>query len=64
VIGMLVANVERHLVPAQVVRIEEKNGSSEETRYYLPFGKAIDASDIASFLNAASVSFELDSETA
>jgi len=41
VIGMIVANVERHLLPAQVERIEHDARLTEERRYFLPFGKAI-----------------------
>jgi hypothetical protein len=43
VVGMLVANHERHLLPAQVVRIETNDTTVEETSYFLPVGKAIEA---------------------
>jgi len=38
VVGMIVANHERHLLPAQVVRVEEE---PKEVRYFLPLGLAI-----------------------
>jgi len=41
VTGMIVANIERHLLPAQVERIETVDGIVEERRYFLPIGKAI-----------------------
>lgn len=34
VVGMLLANVERHLVPAQILRIDDGGNLIEETRYY------------------------------
>jgi len=50
VTGMIVANVERHLLPAQVERIESKDGAVEERRYFLPTGKAISWSHLREFL--------------
>jgi len=47
VVGMLVANVERHLLPAQIVRIEDGPATSEETRYYMPFGQALMVDEVA-----------------
>ena len=41
VVGLLVANMERHLMPAQVERIEDETGVTEERRYFLPLGLAI-----------------------
>jgi hypothetical protein len=41
VTGMVVANVERHLLPAQVERVELGSDQREEIRYFLPTGKAI-----------------------
>jgi hypothetical protein len=41
VTGMVVANVERHLLPAQVERVELGSDQREEIRYFLPIGKAI-----------------------
>lgn len=51
VVGMMVANHERHLVPAQVVRIDTDAAVREETTYFLPTGKAIEASLIIGFLD-------------
>jgi len=53
--GMLIANIERHLLPAQVVRIEDEKGFVEETKYFLPFGKALQAKVIAQFLQDVGV---------
>lgn len=41
VVGMVLANVERHLLPAQVERVELGSDQREEVRYFLPVGKAI-----------------------
>jgi hypothetical protein len=46
VIGMVVANVQRHLLPAQITRTvmgtgDDEQAKVEEIRYYLPFGQAI-----------------------
>jgi hypothetical protein len=41
VAGMIVANVERHLLPAQIERVDSPDGSTETYRYFLPIGKAI-----------------------
>ena len=50
VTGILVANQERHLLPAQIVRIEEGPEFSEETRYFLPYGKALHSKVLLPFL--------------
>jgi hypothetical protein len=50
VVGMLVANQERHLMPAQVVRCEDANTNREEVSYFLPTGKAIQGSVILEVL--------------
>jgi len=55
VTGILVANQEQHLLPAQVVRIEEESGSVEETKYFLPLGKALHAKVIVPFLKEVGV---------
>jgi hypothetical protein len=49
VAGLMVANLERHLLPAQILRIEDSSGT-EETIYFLPLGKAIDARVIKEFI--------------
>lgn len=51
VAGMLVANHERHLLPAQIVRVEHTESTAEETKYFLPTGKALASSVITSFLD-------------
>ena len=56
VVGMLVANHERHLRPAHVVRIETNNEAVEETRYFLPVGKAIEAHFILEVLDQMEIS--------
>jgi hypothetical protein len=56
VVGMLVANHERHLLPAQVVRIETNNEALEETRYLLPVGKAIEAHFVLEVLDQMGIS--------
>ncbi len=63
VVGMLVANSERHLLPAQVVKI--KNGPSymETTSYFLPYGKALGRSAIAQCLEGMSVPFIYAADT-
>lgn len=50
VVGMIVANVELHLLPAHVEKIESAGGTKEERRYYLPSGKAIHWSHLSNFL--------------
>jgi Trypsin-like peptidase domain len=50
IVGMLLANRERHLVPAQVVRIQSADGELEDVKYYLPIGLAIRAVAIGEFL--------------
>ena len=57
VAGMVVANVERHLMPAQVVRIDDADGA-EETSYFLPTAKAIDASVIRSVITELGLDLE------
>jgi hypothetical protein len=41
VVGMIVANHERHLMPAHVERVDVDGEVTEEVRYFLPLGKAI-----------------------
>jgi hypothetical protein len=50
VVGMLVANIERHLLPAQIERINDNDKTVEERSYFLPMGKALEASVITDFL--------------
>jgi hypothetical protein len=50
VIGMLVANHERHLMPAQIVRIVSDEKEMEETKYFLPTGRALEGAVIVDYL--------------
>jgi hypothetical protein len=50
VCGMIVANVERHLLPAHIERVESTDGTVEERRYFLPTGKAISWPHLRDFL--------------
>jgi len=50
VVGMIVANVEQHLLPAQIVKIEDSDGLKEEIKYFLPRAKAIASSVIIEHL--------------
>lgn len=58
VVGMTVANVARHLLPAQILRIDHEGSYKEETQYFLPHGKAIARSVIVQVLERIGVSFE------
>jgi hypothetical protein len=54
VLGMIVANIERQLMPAQIERTELPDGSSEEIRrYLLPSAQAIRASHLREALSCA-----------
>lgn len=56
VVGMLVGNVGRHLLPAQVLKGYDNSGSViEEVRYYLPFGQALEADEVIEALEALGV---------
>lgn len=57
VVGMLLANREKHLLPAQVVRVEEADGVVEEVRYFLPFGYGYAATMIGLVLVGAGIEF-------
>lgn len=57
VVGVVVANYARHLVPAQVERIDHEEGQSEETRYYLPYGKALGLTHLSEELALMGVPF-------
>jgi hypothetical protein len=56
VVGMLVANHERHLLPAQVVRVETDSEAVEETSYFLPVGKAIEGHFVLEVLDQMKIS--------
>ena len=58
VIGLLTANYERHLLPAQIVKITHDDHTSEETSYFLPLGKAISISLVAAMLDELKAPYE------
>lgn len=58
VAGMLVANAERHLLPAQVVSIEVGPEYKETTSYFLPYGKALSWSVLTDCLVGMKVPFQ------
>lgn len=58
VVGMLVENAERHLIPAQVVAIEDGPSYKESTSYFLPYGKAVSWSVVSQCLDGMNVPFE------
>lgn len=55
VVGMLVANVEQHLLPAQIVKLE---GVEETTSYFLPYGKALGREVLVQCLRGLRVPFD------
>jgi hypothetical protein len=57
-VGMMLANFERHLMPAQVLSIDHGDGEKEEVRYYLPHGKALARRRLAAELQAMDIPFE------
>jgi len=59
VVGMMVANAERHLMPAQVLKLEDGGSVTEEVRYYLPYGKALACRAVGDALQAMGIPFEL-----
>ena len=56
VIGLIVANIERHLLPAQVERVDNGIEPKEEVRYFLPTGKAISWKHLREFVQLISPS--------
>jgi hypothetical protein len=58
VVGMTVANLERHLLPAQVVEVHDGDTFSETTSYFLPYGKALGREVVAMCLEQMNVPFE------
>jgi hypothetical protein len=57
VFGMIVANVERHLLPAQIVQIQEGDSFTEKASYFLPYGKALARAAVARGLEDMGVPF-------
>jgi len=58
VAGMLVGNYERHLLPAQVVRIEQEDKTTEEIRYFLPTGRALSSEVLRTVLDSFGIEYE------
>ncbi len=58
VAGMLVANVQRHLLPAQILTVTDGESLVEEVRYHLPFGQALEADEVVAALEALGESAE------
>ena len=56
--GILVANQETHLLPAQLVEIIDGPEYLEQTSYFLPMGKAINASLISQVIEQHNVEIE------
>lgn len=51
VCGLIVANRGTEILPAQIVKTEDEDGSTEEIKYFLPNGLAIDWEHLISFPN-------------
>jgi hypothetical protein len=62
VAGMLVANHERHLLPAQTVKVTDGDGAREEISYFLPTGRAIASPVLARVLADWGINVELVTE--
>lgn len=56
--GIMVANQETHLLPAQVVEIIDGDNFLEQTSYYLPMGKAINASLVTKIIEGLGFKIE------
>jgi len=50
VCGVIVANIERHLLPAQTIKVDIGDEQIEEINYFLPMGKAIDIKHVFDFI--------------
>lgn len=60
VLGMIVANVERHLMAAQIERVIRSDNTIDEVRYFAPYAQAIMALHLRQALAECKLS-ELDS---
>ena len=56
--GIMVANQETHLMPAQVVEIVDGNNYVEETKYFLPMAKAINSTIVTQVVEGLEVEIE------
>lgn len=52
VIGMIIQNIERELLPAQIETTTESERHTEEIKYFLPNGKAISWVHMTEFVNS------------
>ena len=59
VAGMIVANKESRLLPAQIVKIQDGNQFTEEISYFLPMGKAINASLLVTLLKDQNLELDI-----
>lgn len=59
VTGMLIANRERHLIPAQVLTVTTGDHTIEEVKYFLPTGMALSCDVIRPYLDKMGVKYEL-----
>lgn len=55
VVGMAIGNIQRHLLPVQVVRVSSEDEHIDETHYYLPSGQALEGKIIVEFLESIGV---------
>jgi len=62
VVGIAVANRERDILPAQVIKIKDKDRLVEEVKYFLPTGKCISNIVIIDFLKAHNINFSFAPE--
>ena len=58
VVGMMVRNVERHLMAAQIVEIRDGDKYSDSTSYFLPYGQAISHAPLSKALESLKIPFE------
>jgi hypothetical protein len=56
-VGMLVENVEQQTLPAQTVQIQDGDSYRDETKYFLPYGKAIQGLVISRCLQEMGIPF-------
>lgn len=56
--GILVANQETHLLPAQLVQIVDGEDYIEETSYFLPMGKAISSTLLTKLIQGLGIKIE------
>jgi hypothetical protein len=62
VLGLVVANIGRHLLPAYLERIETDEGVAEEIRYYVPNAQAIGVRHLRNCLTTGPVEIGLTTE--